>query len=157
MTLDILSSEEALASGFTHRIKVTAADLTDADTAQTLQLLPQTSGSTLPAGTYVRSAGLKLVTAFDASDDADIDSLTVIVGDGSDDNRFIVATELAADGTEIDYAVTANAVDSLPYAYTAADTIDAIFTCSGGASPTLAEIDSGEVWIYLTLSDFANH
>jgi hypothetical protein len=153
MELTKLSYEEQIASGFTHRVKVVAADLTDTDTAQTLQLFPQTSGKTLPAGTVVWRAGLRLATAFDASGDAAIDSLTVIVGDGSDDNRLIASTQLAVDGTEILYAVTANAVDTLPYAYLAADTIDAIFTCSGGASPTLAEIDSGEVYIYLALAD----
>jgi len=135
----------------THKVIVDYTDLTDADSAQTIQLLPYGSG-TVPAGTTVRFAGMKLNTTFDFSDTS-VNSLAVTVGDGDDADRFLTSTELAADGSYVSNKTTA--ASSQPHTYDAADGIDAVFTASGGGSPTVAEATSGEVEFYLFVSNNA--
>lgn len=146
MKVETLSVQTAACLGFTHRVEVTYADLSGTSDTQTLELI------SVPAGTAVLGAGFKLVTPFDFSDAA-INACGVEVGDGSDPNRFIVSTETALDGTEIDFWVTANTTATLPYAYNAADTIDALFTVAGGASPDTGEATAGEIHIFLRLAD----
>lgn len=131
----------------THKIVLDYADVAalGSGTTGTIALFPRTS--TFPAGTVVRFAGINLKTAFDASD-ASVNSLLIEVGDGGDTDRLLGQTELAVDNTEILFKASTGM-----YAYAAADTVDALFTVAGGASPTLAEITSGEVEIYLHVTD----
>ena len=117
-------------------------------TTLTTAIFPVTG--TFNAGQRVRLAGLNLVTPFDFSD-ASINSLTLAIGDGNSTGRFIAATQLAADGSYVSF-YAANATTQ-PYAYPIADTVDALFLCAGGASPTLAECTSGKVEIYLWTDD----
>lgn len=140
----------------THKVIISYTDVAalGASATGTLALFPiNTAGAftkTFPAGTVARFAGLNLLTAFDFSD-AGITSLTAEVGDGTDPNRLLTATELAVDGTEILYKVEGAVTQ--PYAYLAADTIDVLFTAANGGSPLLSECTSGEVEIYLHITD----
>lgn len=135
----------------THKVVIDYADIAalGAGTTGTIALIP--ASGTFPAGTTARFAGMQLVTAFDSSGDASINSLLVEVGDGGDTDRLLTQTQIAVDGTEILYKVEGAVTQ--PYAYLVADTIDALFTVAGGASPTLAEITSGELHIYLEITD----
>lgn len=132
----------------THKVVITASDVAalGSGTTGTIALFPRTS--TFPAGTTVELARINLITAFDASD-ASVNSLLLEVGDGGDTDRLLTQTELAVDGTEVLFKASAG----LAYAYPVADTVDALFTVAGGASPTLAEINAGEVEIYFRVSD----
>jgi len=146
MNLIRLSPSDSHNHFATHKVVLTYTDVAalGASTSGTIAIFPKTG--TFPAGTIARFAALDLVTAFDASD-ASINSLLLEVGDGNDTDRLLTQTETAVDGTEVLYKVEGAVTQ--PYAYLVADTIDAKFTVAGGASPTLAEITSGEVHIYL--------
>lgn len=150
MKLIQLAPTDARYQMATHKVVITYTDVAalGAGTTGTLAIIPTTG--TFPAGTVARFAGLQLITAFDASD-ASINSLLIEVGDGGDTDRLLTQTEIAIDGTEILYK--ASAATTQPYAYLVADSIDALFTVAGGASPTLAEITSGEVHLYLHVTD----
>ncbi len=146
MDLVPLSSTDARYNLATHKVIIKAADVLalGAGTTGTIAIFPKTG--TFPAGTTARFAELELITAFDASDSG-INSLFVEVGDGSDTDRLLTQTEIAVDGTEILFK--ASAATTQPYSYLVADTIDALFTVAGGGTPTLAEINAGEVHLYL--------
>lgn len=140
----------------THKVIITAADVAGlgASATGTLALFPiNTNGlftKTAPIGTVARFAGLNLITPFDFSDTG-ITSLTAQVGDGGDTDRLLTATEICVDGTEILHKVEGAVTQ--PYALLAADTIDVLFTCANGGTPTLAECTVGEVEIYLHITD----
>jgi hypothetical protein len=132
-------------------------DFTDVDdgaggTTVTKQVFPDGNVGTtaFDAGLAVINTGFNLITAFDASDAA-VNSLLIEVGDGGDTDRLLTQTETALDGTEVLFkmmgAVTA------PFAYVVADTIDALFTVAGGATPTLGEVNAGAAEVYLHLFD----
>ncbi|TXH41419.1 MAG: hypothetical protein E6Q97_37620 [Desulfurellales bacterium] len=137
----------------THKVVIDYADVAalGSGTTGTIAIIP--ASGTFPAGTTARFAGMQLVTAFDASD-ASINSLLVEVGDGGDTDRLLTQTQIAVDGTEILYKVEGAVTQ--PSSYLVADTIDALFTVAGGASPTLAEITSGELHIYLEITNPQN-
>jgi hypothetical protein len=105
---------------------------------------------TVPATTRVSLAAMVLNTAFDASDSA-INSLTMEIGDDLDPNRYLVAIQLALDGTEILYAAPAVATNE--YIYIASNTVDAVVAVAGGANPTCAEINAGQVTFYFMVQD----
>lgn len=151
-------------TGFTHKVIIGFADLVakaagGGVTNVTIQIFPDigvaSGGTGFPAGGYVLAAGYRLNTAFDFSDAA-IVSLLMEVGDGNSTARFVPQKELAIDGSHVDFWVSSNATSTIPFAYTAADGIDAKFTCSGGASPTIDETTSGEVEVYLHVCDMAD-
>jgi hypothetical protein len=150
MKVHTLSPTDAARHCATHRVTLDYNDVLalGASATGTVAIIP--SSGTFAIGTRARFAGMSLPTAFDFSDSA-INSLLVEIGDGGDTDRLLTQTEIAADGSYVTDklmgAVTA------PYAYVAADTIDAKFTAAGGASPTLAECTSGEVEIYLFVED----
>lgn len=144
ITVVPLSLNTTAKTGYTHKVIVPYTAITAAaaatDTTATLALLDVT------AGDEVRAAGFNLTTAFDASD-TNINSLLIEVGDGSDTDRFIASQQLAADGTEITH--WASNATTKPYAYTATDTIDALFTSAGSDTPYLDELNAGQVEVYL--------
>lgn len=146
----MLSPTDRVFNLATHKLIITYADIAALGAATTgvIALVP-TSG-TFPAGTTFRFAGMHLVTAFDFSDTG-ITSLTAQVGDGGDTDRLLTATEICVDGTEILHKVEGAVTQ--PYALLAADTIDVLFTCANGGTPTLAECTVGEVEIYLHITD----
>lgn len=131
--------------------KITYADLVTAGgsgTTATLAIFPQ--AGTAAAGTICECIGSRLVTPFDASD-ASINSLLVEVGIGGATAAQLAQTQLALDGTEIFY----KAGTGVPVAFNVADTLDALFTVAGGASPTMGELTVGEVWLFFNVANLA--
>jgi hypothetical protein len=140
----VLSQEEQAKTGFTHRIRVTHEDLTQAtaNTAQTIAI------HTVAARDYISDAAFNLVTPFEDASDNAFNTTTLIVGDDGNDDRYIASAELNVNGSEI---LAAGGVNStVKYAYVAANTIDAIF--GSMAAKSLSDIDVGEVDIFLKVS-----
>ena len=144
MTTNTFRSVNEAPRGFNHRIVVEKADLTNStnNTAQTLTLI------TLPAGTVVKSAAYWLKTPFDSTNTS-FDSTTIIVGDSGDTDRYIDSTELNENGTEVLYAV--NNEGKLPFVTTASTAVNAVFTPK--AANNLAQLDTGEIHVYLETAD----
>lgn len=138
-----------LAGKWTHEIIITHEDLTEAtaNTAQTVPLL------TLPAHAAVLNAGFYLKTPFKNSGDNAFNTTTLIVGDAGDTDRLLTSKELNENGTEILSWVTPHATDTIPFAYTTATVINAIFGSMSAKS--LADLNTGEVHILLEVSELA--
>jgi len=142
-----LMIEEQAATGFTHRIRLTHEDLTEAtaNTAQTIAIF------TVAARDYVSDAAFNLVTPFEDASDNAYNSTTIIVGDGGSTNRYIASAQINVNGSEIVAGPGVNS--SVRYAYTGADTIDIVFGSMTGKS--LSDIDVGELDIYLKVNSLA--
>lgn len=156
MKLIPLPAHTSAKCGFTHKVIVDYTDLTGHATAGTtsviLQIFPDVATKTFPAGLAVLNCAMNLTTAFVAAGgDGDATNLALTVGDGGDVDRLLTSTEVLAAATEVLFkamgAVTA------PYAYVEADTLDAVFTISGGTTPLISDMTAGEVEIYLQLVD----
>ena len=142
-----LPNETKAATGFTHKVILTHDDLTDADDAQTINLIP------VAAGTAVKSAATELVTVFDSSVTPTI-ATTVEIGHNqasADPDAFIVSQELNPSGTEVFYKVQPSTV---PFVYTEGSVaspkyVQAAFACTTGDS--LADHTQGELNVYLEI------
>lgn len=145
MTTNTFRSVNEAPRGFNHRIVVDHTDLTTSanNTTQSLTLI------TLPAGTVVKSAAYWLKTPFKLSTNSSFDLTTMIVGDSGDTDRYIDSSELNENGTEVVYAV--NNEGKLPSVTTASTAVNAVFTPK--AANNLAELDTGEIHIYLETAD----
>ena len=141
-----LPAETKAATGFSHKAVVTHSDITEstADTDQTIALL------SVAAGDVVEKAAYKLVTAFSDASDAALNDTKVQVGDGADTDRYIAATQVNVNGTEVLFAANAN---TTAYAYTAADTVDLLVESMTAKS--LSDLDAGEIHIYLAVTKLA--
>ena len=150
MIVSLRKSIQEMAAGWTHKIVLKCTDLTEstANTAQTIPIL------VLPAGAAVTRAGFYLATPFQDASDAAFNTNTIIVGDSGDTDRLIPSTELNLNGTEITAFVSSNATASLPYAYPAGATINAIIGSMSAKS--LSNIDIGEIHILLEVSELAS-
>lgn len=146
----LLSVTDRDAYKATHKVIIKAADVAalGSGTTGTLAIYPESG--TFPAGTGFAFVSAHLVTAFDASD-ASVNSLLIEIGDGTDPDRLLTQTQIAVDGTEVIYKI--EGAVSQPYDYLAADTVDAKFTIAGGGDPTLAEVTSGEIHLYLFVKE----
>ena len=142
-----LPVETKSATGYTHKAIVTHADLTEAtaDTDQTIALL------SVAAGDVVEKAAYKLVTAFSDASDAAFNDTKVQVGDGTDTDEYIAATQVNVNGTEVLFAANVNTV---PFAYTAADTVDLLVESMTAKS--LSDLDAGEIHIYLAVTKLSS-
>jgi len=140
-------AEQTQTRGFTHAFKIVPADLTEetADTDQTIALM------TVTAGVLVQNAALRIVDALEDASDSAFNSTKLSVGDGVVTNRFLQATEVNENGTEVNTVISGNSISTIPYAYTAGDTIDLLVESMSAKS--LSDIDTGEVWIYLHITD----
>lgn len=138
-----LPAETKAATGFTHKAVVTHTDITEtaADTDQTIALL------TVAAGDVVDKAAYKLVTAFSDASDAALNDTQVSVGDGGDVDRFVTASQVNVNGTEVLYKANANTAS---YAYTAADTVDLLVESMEDKS--LSDLDAGEIHVFLAVT-----
>ena len=145
MTTNTFRSVNEAPRGFNHRIVVDHTDLTTSanNTTQSLTLI------TLPAGTVVKSAAYWLKTPFKLSTNSSFDLTTMIVGDSGDTDRYIDSSELNENGTVVVYAV--NNEGKLPSVTTASTAVNAVFTPK--AANNLAELDTGEIHIYLETAD----
>lgn len=135
----------------THKIVLNYADIAalGANTTGVIPLVP--ASGTFPAGTHFACAKTHLVTAFDFSDTS-INSLLIEIGiTGGDTDKYLTQTQIAVDGTEVIYEAMSAATS--PKNENAADSVDALFTVAGGANPTLAECTSGEIHIYLEVTE----
>lgn len=146
-TYKLLRQEQG--NGYTHKIVLTYDDLTEtaANTSQTIQLL------NVGVGDVVHDAAYYLVTAFEDASDNALNTTTLIVGDGGDTDRFIPSKETNKNGSEVINWATSHGTSSLPYAYLAADTIDAVF--GSMAAKALNDIDVGEIHIFLNIGKTA--
>ena len=135
-----LPAETKAATGYTHKVIITHTDLTmaTANTVQTIELL------SVAAGDVVNTAAVKVVTAFSDASDTAYNTTTLIVGDDGTTNRFVTSQELNVNGTEVLYKAATN---TAPHAYTAANTVDAVF--GSMAAKSLSDIDAGEVHVFL--------
>jgi len=162
MKVFTLSNNEAGPSGFTHKINITAADLTmaTANTAQVINLL------SVRAGMFVDRAAYALRTAFKHAADSAFNTTTLMVGSLTvDDNDKFLASNTAGtgmqlneNGTEVFYhinpvAASTAGLATAPFMFIANDTIIATFGSQSGKS--LSNIDVGEVDIFLRVVDLA--
>jgi co-chaperonin GroES (HSP10) len=138
-----LPAETKAATGFTHKAIVNHLDVTEtvADTDQTIALL------SVAAGDVVEKAAYKLVTAFSDASDSALNDTKVQVGDGVDPDRYIAATQVNVNGTEVLFASQAN---TTAFVYTAADTVDLLVESMTAKS--LSELDAGEIHVYLAVT-----
>ena len=147
MTAYELPANTKAATGFTHKIVVTHSDLTEttADTDQTIAIL------SVAAGDVVEKAAYKLVTPFADASDSAFNDTKVQVGDGTDTDEYIAATQVNVNGTEVLYAANVNTV---PFAYTASDTVDLLVESMTAKS--LSDLDTGEIHIYLAVTKLSS-
>ena len=119
-------------------VEVEHKDFTTAttNTAQTIELfsVDDTMG--------VEVVAMLLNRTFEEEANAAHNSTSITVGDGGDPDRFLTATELNVNGTEvkIKYGTGTQNV------YTSADTVDLVVTPS--ALDAVSELDKGKVTIY---------
>jgi len=142
-----LPIETAAQTGFTHIIAVdwTAVKLMTSGTLQAIVPNNALGVATveLPAGTIVRAAAARVVTAFVFSPG----TLVFKLGDNNDDDRYIAAS------TDLKTAAYINGViANYPYQYAAANTIDIIVTAGSGA---LTSVTAGVLEIYLAMAGIA--
>jgi hypothetical protein len=153
-----LTVQERAASGFTHACVVPYSTIVSVGAANTTANVAIFDAR---VGDVVCDCAMAITAAFTDSD-ASLNSIDLIVGDDGDTDRFMPATttELAEDGTEVDYfwalAGGAPATSTMPFAYVTANTVDALFTVAGGANPTCAELTSGSVTIFLKVVNLAD-
>jgi hypothetical protein len=144
-----LSNEEAVRSGFTHKVVVAAADVIAAGSGTALELFP------VAPGDAVRLAGVRVTTPF-VTNTADLVALTV--GDGDDTDRFVAQIGVQASQTPNPRTLyyMEGAISSR-HVYAAADTVDAIFTLTVENPPdppdpvAASDITAGEVEILLAV------
>ena len=146
--------------GWTHKLEIDYADFvanpsaTDGDTLTFACF-------TIPAYATVTDVGFRLVQAFDDSGGGS--SLTVILGDEDDDNGYVLSKQVHVDGTEVfvgvndgayfigtdsGAATTSNVIKGKTY--TAAKTVEAVFTPSGYK---LDECTQGKIVIWANIID----
>jgi hypothetical protein len=132
---------------FTHKAVITHEDLTETadNTAQVLELVA------VDAGDVVQDSALHLVTPFKDASDSAYNTNAVTLGDGGSANRFISSTEINENGTEI---LSKAGTLTTSYAYVAADTVD--LTVNGLTGKALADIDVGELWVFLRIAKMAS-
>jgi hypothetical protein len=139
-----LTPEERDATGFTHKVIITAADVAALTSGTAVAIFPVYGGAaTLPAGTYLAGSAWNVTTAFTFSS-GDTGTLVAIVGDGGDTDRYVVSTTVKTAGPLVGPSTTRE------FIYTSADTIDAIFTA---ATQAITLVDAGVIEIYLKVCD----
>jgi hypothetical protein len=158
-----LSGVTQARTGFTHKININHTDVnTVAALTEVIQVFPYDPAPlaptiTVPAGWVVTDCAVRLVTAFaNSAGGADLLTCKIEVGDGADPNRYLLSTELLGVATEVDFfhsGAGASATPTMPYAYLAADGIDALFTVTRTANDDLADLTAGEVDVYLSMYD----
>lgn len=139
-------SGEGIRSGFTHVVKLFAADIAAMTSGSAYSIYPGYNGATTSADLLVRDALLVVKTAFNAfqSDGTTAVTLTLQVGDGSTGNAFIAATDLKTAATP------AAAFNATKPAIPAGSIIKVTPTFGASGDPT--KTSAGEAHIYLTLT-----
>lgn len=113
------------------------------------------------AGEIVETVGVRLVTAF--NDSGSGDELDVQIGDGTDDDGFVVAADIHTDQSEISYVAntgayfndgtTDNTVNGK--LYTSDDTLDVLISpnLATGTDYALSELTAGELVVTVVARD----
>lgn len=152
-----MSQNEAAFGGFTHKIVLPYTVFTGEAAATDTSELVQTIS--VAAGTVVLDVATKVTTAFVNSEGSTV--LSVTIGDDGSAARLLAAQVVggAAGASAAGYAaykVTAHAVDTIPYAYTAADTIDVTLSCASGSNNYIATTTAGEIEVFLNLCNLGS-
>ncbi len=142
----VLSFEEQVATGASHLVVITSADLTQTTAATAQTLVPMA----LPAGCVASLAGARLVTPFADSADAANNSCTITVGDAASANRYLAATQVNANGSFV--TVAAGVLTAL--GYPAAGELRVAFSAPP-AGKTLAALNKGELHLFVRVVDLA--
>ena len=142
-----LTNQEA-SNGWTDELRINYEDFSTANAGTLADNATKTFTYTLPAGSQVRNVAARLVTAFDDSGGGD--ELDVTVGDGSSANGFLTSADIHTDqGGKISYVANTGAYldNENGKVYTAADTVDILFTpnVSTGTDYSLNELTAGEI------------
>lgn len=139
-----LPAETKAATGYTHKVVLTHNALTESadNTAQTLTLL------TVPANSIITDAATRLVTPFQRTGTAAYNSNTIVVGIAGTTNQLLASQQVNANGTPV---TAARFNSNTPVVYTASTPI--IATVASMASYDLAELDAGEIHIFLAVVD----
>ncbi len=151
----MLVTQLSIAEGAGHNganlcVRITHADLTSAvaDTAETESILAYVPGGAAVAGGVNCNAKLldvRLTQPFEDSTDSAFNDVQVTVGDSASATRFLAATQINRNGTEVTGATpTANAITA------AATNLNAVFTPAGGKN--LAALDKGILDLYFFVS-----
>jgi len=146
MTIIPLNNQQRL-QGYTHRVRITHADLTEstADTAQEITLYTAKKGTTVVrVATFLR-------TAFRTTTDAAHNSTGVAVGDGDLEDRFVAVHQI--NDRVAGAAVLAKGGTGGEYVFTGAGTIKARFHSM--AAKNLAALNQGEIDILLGITEAA--
>jgi hypothetical protein len=161
MRLISLGGDTQTLTGFSHRIIIPYTDInTVAEMTELIQLYPLDSTplagtNKFPAGTTVTACAYRLRTVFASGGVPDVVTLGLEIGDGIDPDRYMTSGA----GASALYAPETNRFSSpattMPFTYTAADSIDALFTLEVEEEgiDTLANINAGEVEIYLAITN----
>jgi hypothetical protein len=142
---------ESNVAGFTHILRLTYQDIAQL-TSGTAQALVASNAlgaatATLPAGTHVSKILPRVVTAVAASAGT-LTTLTYVLGDGGSTNRYVTSVSAMSAAWGVAY--------TSKFAYTAADTIDIIFTLNTNSTAvisTVATLSAGQIDFYLQLHD----
>ena len=141
--------------GFTDELTISFEDFSVANAGTLADDATKTFTYAIPAGSLVTKCSAKLVTAFDDSGSGD--ELNVEVGDGADPNGYLTSAALHTDQTEITYVANTGALldNENGKVYTAADTIDILFTpdVSTGTDYSLNELTAGEIKFKFEICD----
>lgn len=126
--------------GFTHCFSFGEGDLTEttANTAQAFTVA-------IPVNTIIKDCLVLLDVPFEDTADAAFNSTAVTVGDSGSATRFMSATELNVNGTEI----TIKKMSGSATAYPAADTLSISFASM--AAKSLSSLNKGKVRIYVNM------
>lgn len=127
-----------------------------ASTTGTLSVYPATTNGAMPAagttgtdtfaaGMAFRLTGYRLIDQFVSSTAA---GLTLSVGDGGSATRFLAATQMQSGQTPVSYSCGVGT--AMPFAFTAADTVDAFFTST---TANLSTFTAGKVILYFRADD----
>jgi hypothetical protein len=148
-----LSMEEAVKSGFTHKIIITHLDLVTETSGAACAIFPKFSDEsvkTIPIGSRVRACAVRAVTLFVA---ASMTDLSITIGDGGSANRYLTTVEVGGTTSPITAGVWYETFAAAPFIYTAADTIDLVATATGAA---LSALTAGEMHVYLHVADMVS-
>jgi len=136
-----LDADTAALTGGNLVVELDHRDFTETttNTAQTVQLFE------VDATMGVELVAMFLPRAFEETGNAAHNSSSITVGDGSDPDRFLTATELNVNGTEVNlkYGTTTQLV------YTSSDTVDLVITPS--AADSVDELNKGKIKFYFKL------
>jgi hypothetical protein len=137
-----LSQNEAAETGLTHKVVISAADLTEEATAQNVPVL------TLGAGEVCRRVMARLNDAFVAGASTTASSLTVSVGTTDSTASLMTATQLDKNSANVAFK-DGTGTHVLTTAATAVTPLVARF--SGAAN--VSTITNGEVEVFFSLAD----